>query len=153
AGWASLHGRGTARDLPAAAAFFSRACRTGDEHPFACDSRGFALLSGLAGTSRDIALGRRLLQKSCARGVPQSCLLLELLRAKRLATGPKLELACEVNISEQISLCTGDSDPEACFLAGSAYETGVCGAPQSKSRAQDLLGRAAAFGATWPSPA
>jgi uncharacterized protein YegJ (DUF2314 family) len=153
AGWASVHARGTPQNLPAAAAFFSKACATGDEHPFACDSRGFALLSGLAGTSRDIPLGQRLLKKACARGLPQSCLLLELLRAKRLRAGPKLELACDVNFAEQVSRCTGDNDPESCFLAGSAFDTGVCGAPRSKERAADLLRRAAVFGATWPTSA
>ncbi len=149
AGWASLHGRGTVADLPAAAAFFVRACSTGDEHPFACDSRGFALLSGLAGTPRDTALAARLLKKPCARGLAQSCFLLELLRAKQLWTGPKLPLACDVSISEQVSRCTADKDPEACFLAGSAFETGVCGAPRSKARAAQMLAGAAQFGASW----
>jgi uncharacterized protein YegJ (DUF2314 family) len=153
AGWASLHARGTPQNLPAAAAFFSKACVTGDEHPFACDSRGFALLSGLAGTARDIPLAQRLLKKACARGLPQSCLLLELLRAKRFRAGPKSELGCDVSFAEQVSRCTGDNDPEACFLAGSAFETGVCGAPRSKERAADLLRRAALFGATWPTSA
>jgi TPR repeat protein len=150
AGWASLHGRGTLKDLASAAEFFAEGCKTGDEHPFACDSRGFALLSGLAGTPRDIGRGQRLLDKACARGVPQSCLLLELLRAKRLRTGLKLELACEVNVAEQISRCTTDEDPEACFLAGSVYQTGVCGAPRNEPRSLELLQRAGAFGATWP---
>ncbi len=151
AAWASLHGRGTVANPPAAAAFFARACTTGDEHPFACDSRGFALLSGLAGTPRDTALAVRLLKKPCARGLAQSCFLLELLRAKQLWVGPKLTLACDVSISEQVSRCTGDKDPEACFLAGSAFETGVCGAPRSKARAAQFLAGAADFGASWSS--
>jgi uncharacterized protein YegJ (DUF2314 family) len=151
AGWASLHGRGTAKDLPAAAAFFARACVTGDEHPFACDSRGFALVSGLAGTIRDLALGPKLLKKACARGLPQSCLLLELLKAKHLSAGPRYALACEINFAEQVARCAGDDkDPEACFLAGSAFETGVCGARRSKARSAELLERAAEFGARWP---
>jgi TPR repeat protein len=150
AGWASLHGRGTTKDLPAAAAFFARACRTGDEHPFACDSRGFALVSGLAGTPRDLALGPRLLKKACARGLAQSCLMLELLEAKQLLTGPKYALACDVNFAEQVARCSGDDkDPEACFLAGSAFETGVCGARRSTARSAELLDKAAEFGARW----
>jgi len=153
AGWASLHGRGTVANLPAAAGFFARACTTGDEHPFACDSRGFALLSGLAGTPRDTALAARLLRKPCARGLTQSCFLLELLRAKRLWVGSKLPLACDLSISEQVSRCTADKDPEACFLAGSAFETGVCGAPRSKARAAQMLAGAAEFGASWSSSA
>lgn len=150
AGWASLLGRGGAQDLPAAASFFERACRTGDEHPYACDSRGFALLSGLAGTKRDVASGLRLLTKTCARGLAHSCLLLELAKAKKLRRGPKLELACEVTLSEQASRCTAESDPEACFLAGTAIEVGACGAPRSVARSAALLQRAAEFGATWP---
>jgi uncharacterized protein YegJ (DUF2314 family) len=150
AGWATLHGRGTAQDSPGAAAFFARGCTTGAEHPFACDSRGFALVSGLAGTSRDLVLGQRFLKKACARGVPQSCLLLELLSAKKLRVGPKLERACDINFAEQVSLCAIDKDPEACFLAGSAFETGVCGAHRSRTQSAELLSAAAAFGATWP---
>ena len=150
AGWASVHGRGTTTDMSAAAGFFAKACATGSEHPFACDSRGFALVSGLAGTVRDLALGQRLLRKACASGVSQSCLLLELMRAKHLRAGPKLKLACEVNFSEQVSLCTGEKDPEACFLAGSAFEVGACDAPRSKARSAELLARAAEFGASWP---
>ena len=150
AAWATLHGRGTPVDLPTAAGFFSGACTTGDEHPFGCDSRGFALISGLAGTARNLALGQRFLNESCAKGLAQSCLLLELLAAKHLRTGPKLALACDVSFSEQVSRCTIEHDPEACFLAGSAFETGVCGAPRSKARSAELLGRAAQFGATWP---
>jgi len=150
AGWARLHGRGTPQDLPAAAGFFERACSTGDEHPFACDSRGFALLSGLAGTKRDVALGVRLLEKTCARGLAASCLLLELAKAKKLRQGPKLELACEVTLTEQASRCTGEKDPQACFLAGTAIEVGACGAPRSAPRSAALLRGAAEFGATWP---
>jgi len=151
AGWASLHGRGAPQDLPAAAAFFERACTSGDEHPFACDSRGFALLSGLAGTPRDLRLGQRLLSKACARGLPTSCLLLELMRAKGLRQGSKLPLACNVSFSEQVSRCSNEQDPEACFLAGSAFEMGICEAPKSSTRAAELLRSAATFGARWPS--
>ena len=150
AGWANLHGRGGTRDLPAAADFFARACVTGDEHPFACDSRGFALLSGLAGTKRDLAQVQRLLRKTCARGLAPSCLLLELAKAKKLRTGPKLALACDVNLAEQVSRCTGEKDPQACFLAGTAIEVGACGAPRSATRSAALLRGAAEFGATWP---
>jgi uncharacterized protein YegJ (DUF2314 family) len=153
AGWASLHGRGKLKDLASAAEFFAEGCKTGDEHPFACDSRGFALISGLAGTPRDVTQGERLLVKACTRGIPQSCLLLELLRAKHLRSGRKLELACEVNVAEQISRCKSDDDPEACFLAGSVYQTGVCGAPRSEPRSLEFLQRAATFGATWPKSA
>jgi TPR repeat protein len=150
AGWAKVHGRGTTKDLSAAAAFFARACTTGDEHPFACDSRGFALVSGLAGTPLDLALGPRLLQKACTRGLSQSCLLLELLKAKHLWAGPKYPLACDVNFAEQVARCSGDDkDPEACFLAGSAFETGVCGARRSAARSAELLDKAAEFGARW----
>lgn len=150
AGWATLHGRGAPPDSAAAAAFFARACATGDEHPFACDSRAFALLSGLAGTKRDAALAFRLLGKTCARGLAPSCLLLELAKLKGLRRGPKLEQACDVNFAEHVSRCTGEQDPESCFLAGSAIETGVCGVPKSGHRSADLLRRAAEFGATWP---
>jgi uncharacterized protein YegJ (DUF2314 family) len=154
AGWASLHGRGGSQDTAAAVDFFARACATGDEHPFACDSRGFALLSGLGGTKRDVPLARKLLSKACDRGIAASCLQLELAKAKRVMSGgKKRELACEVNFAAQVSLCTGERDPEACFLAGSAIETGVCGVPKSKNRSADLLRRAAAFGASWPSAA
>ncbi|HEY0464515.1 MAG TPA: DUF2314 domain-containing protein [Polyangiaceae bacterium] len=153
AGWAALHGRGGPQDLPAAVDFFLRACPTGEEHPFACDSRGFALLSGLGGTPRDLALAQRLLTQACTRGVAASCLLLELAKAKGLRHGKKLALACEVNLAEQVSRCTGDHDPEACFLAGSAFDTGICGAPRSRVQATELLRGASAFGATWPSPA
>ena len=150
AGWASLHGRGGPKDNAAAAALFARACVTGDEHPFACDSRGFALLSGLAGTKRDLALSFRLLNHACARGLAPSCLLLELAKAKGLRSGPKLGVACDVSFSEQVSRCSSDEDPEACFLAGSAFETGVCGVTKSRARARELLNGAAAFGAAWP---
>jgi TPR repeat protein len=150
AGWASLHGRGGPQDLPAAARFFERACTTGDEHPFACDSRGFALLSGLAGTKRDVASGLRLLTKTCARGLAPSCLLLELAKAKGLRNGPRLELACDVTLSEQAARCTTEKDPQACFLAGTAIEVGACGAPRSAPRSAALLQGAAEFGATWP---
>jgi uncharacterized protein YegJ (DUF2314 family) len=150
AGWASLHGRGGPQDLPASAKFFERACATGDEHPFGCDSRGFALLSGLAGTKRDLASGLRLLTKTCARGLAASCLLLELAKAKKLRSGPKLERACDVTLSEQASRCTGEKDPQACFLAGTAIQVGACGAPRSATRSAALLSIAAEFGATWP---
>ena len=150
AGWATLHGRGGPPDSAAAAAFFARACATGDEHPFGCDSRAFALLSGLAGTKRDFALAFRLLGKTCARGLAPSCLLLELAKLKGLRKGPKLEPACDVNFAEHVSRCTGEQDPESCFLAGSAIETGVCGVPKNSHRSADLLQRAAEFGATWP---
>jgi uncharacterized protein YegJ (DUF2314 family) len=150
AGWATLHGRGGTKDLPAAAAFFSRACPTGAEHPYACDSRGFALLSGLAGTKRDLLLAFRLLSKTCAQNLAPSCLLLELAKVKGLRSGPKLELACDVNFAEHVSRCTGEQDPESCFMAGSAIETGVCGVPKSERRSTDLLRRASELGATWP---
>jgi uncharacterized protein YegJ (DUF2314 family) len=150
AGWATLHGRGGQQDLAAAAKYFERACSTGDEHSFGCDSRGFALLSGLAGTKRDVASGLRLLEKTCARGLAPSCLLLELATAKKLRRGPKLELACQVTLSEQASRCTGERDPQACFLAGTAIEVGACGAPRSAPRSAPLLRIAAEFGATWP---
>lgn len=151
AGWASLHGRGTPANLAVAAGFFARACSTGNEHPFGCDSRGFALVTGLAGTPRDLALGQRLLSKTCARGLAQSCLLLEMMAAKALSARTKHPLACEVSISEQVGRCSNDQDPEACFLAGSAFETGVCGAPRSAARSAQYLARAAKFGASWPS--
>ncbi len=150
AGWATLHGKGGAQDLPAAAAFFERACPTGNEHPFACDSRGFALLSGLAGTKRDLALAFSLLTKTCAQNLAPSCLLLELAKLKGLRHGPELELACDVNFAEHVSRCTGEQDPESCFLAGSAIESGVCGVPKSERRSADLLRRASELGAAWP---
>lgn len=152
AGWATLHGRGGPQDLSAAVGFFAHACTTGEEHPFACDSRGFALLSGLGGTPRDLVLAERLLNKACARGLAASCFLLELAKAKGLRHGHKLALACELNVGAQVSRCTGDRDPEACFLAGSAFETGICGAPRSRVQAAELLQGASAFGATWPRP-
>jgi TPR repeat protein len=150
AGWATLHGKGRAPDLTAAAAFFARACPTGNEHPFACDSRGFALLSGLAGTKRDLSLAFRLLSKTCAQNLAPSCLLLELARVKGLRRGSKLDLACEVNFAEHVSRCTGEQDPESCFLAGSAIQAGVCGVPKSDRRSAELLRRASEFGAAWP---
>jgi len=152
AGWASVRGRGGPQDLPAAAAFFARACATGDEHPYACDSRGFALITGLAGTKRDLTLGFRLLSKACTRGLPSSCLLLEAAKVKGLRSGPRLALACELNIAEQVAHC-GDRDPEACFLAGAAFEVGLCEAPRSAARAAEFMRGAAEFGASWPSAA
>lgn len=154
AGWASLHGRGTAREPQLAGQYFARACPTGNEPPEACDSRAFALLTGLGGTSVDVRAAASIYEHVCRGGIAHGCLALAILEKQGLDAGfgKAIEIevaACSLDAAKLERSCMVEPDPQFCLLAGMMYLTGTC-ASEDAARARQSLRRAEAFQVTWP---
>jgi uncharacterized protein YegJ (DUF2314 family) len=152
AGWSKARGRGTVRNDAEAGAFFARACPSGEEDPAACDSRGFALVTGFGATQRDVAQGKRLLERACSRNMAESCLMLELMRRRGLAHGTPEAKTCGADFSALEEGCT-NGDTEACLLVSGILEHGLCSVRSDKVRAKALSDLAARGGAGWPAAA
>ncbi len=154
AGWAALHGRGIARDFALAGRYFAQACRSGDEPPEACDSRAFALLTGLGETRVDLEQSTRLYERVCRGGVPHGCLALAILEKQGLdhgrAAAPEVETAaCTLKAEGLERSCMAEPDPQFCLLGAMMFRTGTCTGPD-EARAKRLLLRAEPFRANWP---
>jgi TPR repeat protein len=154
-GWAKLRGEGTSADAAAAGASFAKACPTGKEDRYSCDSRGFALVTGLARTTVDVGQGSRILRAACDAGTIHSCAALAALGAM-LGTPVDRQVtdsACQYDPHKVAAHCDRTGDPQSCALAGGWLKVGLCGAPIAAERAKALLDKAAAGGARWPAPA
>ncbi len=157
AGWAALHGRGAARDPALAGRYFARACPSGEEEAIACDSRAFALLTGLGETRVNVREAARIYERVCRGGVAYGCLALTILEKQGLDAGyaKAIEtevIACSLDAEKLENNCTVEPDPQYCLLGAMMFRTGSCTALQ-EDRGQRLLKRAEPFRVAWPNAA
>jgi TPR repeat protein len=154
AGWAALHGRGTAPSAAAAGRYFSLACPTGHEDAVACDSRAFALLTGLGTTVVNVREAARIYENVCRGGVAHGCLALSILEKQGLDGGHARAIeteviACSLKADGLERACALEPDPQHCLLAAMMFATGTC-TGTSPERAKKLLRQAEPFRVTWP---
>ncbi|HVJ17321.1 MAG TPA: tetratricopeptide repeat protein [Polyangiaceae bacterium] len=157
AGWAALHGRGTARQPELAGRYFARACPSGEEEAIACDSRAFALLTGLGHTRVDVREAARIYERVCRAGVPHGCLALTILEKQGLDAGHARAIeteviACSLDAEKLERACTVEPDPQYCLLSAMMFRTGTC-TSQQEGRARQLFERARPFQVAWPNVA
>ncbi len=153
AGWGFIHGYGGKEDPAAAGRFFARGCPTGNEDVYACDSRGFALLTGFAETKRDVDLATGLLVNACLGGIPHSCIALNLYAPLGIPQQVPLrpDLKCGLDLTELEHVCIEQSGPQECWLAAMMTMTGTC-VEADQDRGLELHRAAFALGVPWPPP-
>lgn len=154
AGWALVKGDGVTKDLAEAGRLFEKGCPTGDEHAIACNSRGFALLTGLGETARDPELAGKILLNACRGANGSACMTLNLFKALGLVMTtpvPRPNLSCQQPIEQLEGFCNMHKAPQECWLAAMMLTTGTC-TDINRDRAKPLHTKANAQGASWPKP-
>jgi TPR repeat protein len=154
AGWGRVKGDGVTKDLAEGGRYFEKGCPTGEEHAIACNSRGFALLTGLGETPRDVDLARKVLLTACRGANGSACMTLNLFKALGLVMAdpmPRPNLSCQQSIETLEGFCNMHKAPQECWLAAMMLTTGTC-TDINRDRAKPLHAKANAQGASWPKP-
>jgi TPR repeat protein len=154
AGWGFAKGDGTTKDQMQAGRFFEKGCPTGAEHPIACNSRGFALLTGMGETARDPDRAAKVLLNACRGANGNACMTLNLFKALGIVQSepiPRPNLACQQPIEQLEGFCNMHNTAQECWLAAMMLTTGTC-TDINRDRAKPLHAKANTQGATWPKP-